>query len=51
MGCYGIHAFSHSQYNSFLGQLCFAFGGHNEQFGTNEKLSWGAGHAKLDAWV
>ena len=29
--------------NLFLGQLCFAFGGHNEQFGTNEKLTLGAG--------
>ena len=26
-----------------LGQLCFAFWGHNVQFGTNEKLAWGAG--------
>ena len=29
--------------NLFLGQLCFAFGGYNEQFGTDEKLSWVAG--------
>ena len=27
----------------FLGQLCFAFWGHNVQFGTNEQLAWGAG--------
>ena len=24
--------------NLFLGQLCFAFWGHNVQFGTNEKF-------------
>ena len=29
--------------NSFLGQLCFAFRGHNEQSGTIEKLPGGAG--------
>ena len=27
--------------NLFLGQLCFVFGGPNEQFGTHEKLTWG----------
>ena len=27
--------------NLFLGQLCFAFGGPIEQFGTHEKLTWG----------
>ena len=26
--------------NLFLGQFCFAFWGHNEQFGTNKKLAW-----------
>ena len=40
-GCYGIHVFSHSPYQFILGQLCFAFGGHHEQFDTKEKLTWG----------
>ena len=40
MGCHGNHAFSHSPYQIFLGQLCHS-GDPNEQFGTHEKLSWG----------
>ena len=29
--------------NLFLGQLCFAYRDHNEQFGTIEKFTGGAG--------
>ena len=30
-----------SNANLYLDQLCFVFGGPNEQFGTHEKLTWG----------
>ena len=36
MGCHGNHAFSHSPKSRFfLGRLCFAFRGPNEQFGAH----------------
>ena len=47
MSCHGNHAFSHSQNKFFLRtknnlHSAGGGGGGNEQFGTHEKLSWGA---------
>ena len=39
-GCHGNHAFSHSPYLFFKYTLFSHSGGHNEQFGTHEKLTW-----------
>ena len=42
MGCHRNHAISHSPNQNFFEDTFVSHpGGPNEQFGTNEKLSWG----------
>ena len=43
MGCYGNHAFIHSQNKFFWGYKFFGHNwGSNEQFNTHGDLSWGS---------
>ena len=52
MGCHGNHTFSYSP-NEFIFEniFLFVFRGPREQFGINEKLSWGVRCDKLDTGV
>ena len=44
MGCHRNHAISHSSNKIFFEDTFVSHpGGPNEQFGTNEQLSWGGG--------
>ena len=47
MGCHGNHAFSHNSYQMFLGHLCFAFSGPNEQFLAPMKIVMGCKVTKI----
>ena len=41
MGCHGNHAFSH-YLDRFILDFILHLGGLSEQFGTQEKMPWGA---------
>ena len=51
MGCHGNHAFHIVHTRIFEDNFVSHSRGPNEQFGTHEKLSWGAGYGKSDAGV